>query len=141
MIDDFHGTPLSNFFRCIVPYEGISYSSAENAYQAAKTLEPGRRKVFAFLSPAQAKSQGKLLPLRGDWERVKLEVMEDIIAEKFKENSPLATYLISTDPHELVEGNYWHDQFWGDCTCSKHLGVPGENHLGKLLMARREALQ
>lgn len=35
---------------------------------------------------------------------------------------------------ELIEGNYWHDTYWGVCE-----GV-GENHLGKLLMEIRNEL-
>lgn len=30
---------LSNFYKCNVEHEGVIYSSVENAFQAAKTLD------------------------------------------------------------------------------------------------------
>ena len=39
---------------------------------------------------------------------------------------------------ELIEGNTWSDNFWGDCHCPKCRGIKGENNLGKLLMKIRE---
>ena len=53
--------------------------------------------------------------------------------EKFK-NEELAQLLIDTDGHELIEGNWWRDFYWGVCNGK------GENHLGKLIMAIRTIL-
>lgn len=37
---------LSNFYKCNVEHEGVIYSSVENAFQAAKTLDLiGRRNL------------------------------------------------------------------------------------------------
>lgn len=41
---------------------------------------------------------------------------------------------MATGNEMLVEGNNWHDKFWGVC------GGEGENHLGKMLMHIRERL-
>ena len=40
VIDSFQGEYrfLSNFWPCVVEYEGTEYPSVENAYQAAKTI-------------------------------------------------------------------------------------------------------
>ena len=65
--------------------------------------------------------------------------MELLLRSKFSQE-PLRTWLLDTDPAELVEGNYWHDQFWGNCTCAVHFKFPGENHLGVQLMQIREQL-
>jgi hypothetical protein len=40
--------------------------------------------------------------------------------------------LLSTGDMELTESNWWHDNFWGVCTCNKC--KDGENNLGKILM-------
>lgn len=38
---------------------------------------------------------------------------------------------------EIVEGNYWHDNYWGNCTCDKCKNIEGQNKLGKILMKIR----
>ena len=48
--------------------------------------------------------------------------------------------LLSTSNATLVEGNWWHDNFWGDCYCPKCKGIPGANTLGRLLMELRSKL-
>ncbi len=44
----------------------------------------------------------------------------------------LAQKLINTGDAELIEKNYWHDYFWGECNGK------GENWLGKILMQIRK---
>jgi len=134
---------LSNFFMCSILYEGIVYASTEHAYQAAKTTNHDlRRHFFAHGTAAQAKNRGRNIALRPDWEQVKLSIMLELLRIKFSDPT-LADKLLGTDDAELVEGNWWHDQYWGVCncgrdgTCSKKGGV-GENHLGKLLMQVRD---
>jgi predicted NAD-dependent protein-ADP-ribosyltransferase YbiA (DUF1768 family) len=63
-----------------------------------------------------------------------------LLIEKFTQNPELGKLLVETHPATLVEGNWWHDQFWGDCTCKKHADIPGANMLGKRLMRVRERL-
>ena len=46
----------------------------------------------------------------------------------------------TTGDAELIEGNTWHDNYWGVCSCSKCNGR-GKNRLGKLLMKVREELR
>ena len=123
---------LSNFSLVEVQFEGQVYPTVEHAFQAAKTLDLEKRAEIARLScPGYAKGAGRRLRLRGDWEDVKLSVMETLLRKKFC-NWRLRRMLLLTQDHELVEFNWWHDTFWGVCD-----GV-GENHLGKLLMKIRE---
>jgi predicted NAD-dependent protein-ADP-ribosyltransferase YbiA (DUF1768 family) len=79
------------------------------------------------------------MPLRKDWEQVKLQIMRELVAQKFLAPE-LAKNLHATFPHELIEGNYWHDLFWGQCFCPKHRGK-GQNNLGKILMQVRTSLR
>lgn len=132
---------LSNFSPVTVWLDGVCYQSIEHAYQAAKTLNPQTRATFLLIDAGGAKRLGRRIALRPDWDDVKLEIMRALITQKFSrsDHPSLVTLLLATQPHELVEGNSWHDVFWGRCTCEKHGGV-GENHLGRLLMERRDAL-
>ncbi len=65
--------------------------------------------------------------------------MEQVLHAKFGDPE-LADQLVSTHPHQLVEGNTWHDQFWGDCHCGRCPG-DGENMLGVALMELRAKLR
>ena len=131
---------LSNFYPVEVELDGIVYQSVEHAYQAAKTTDPVKRAEIAIAeTAARAKKLGQRLARRPDWETVRLPTMEALLRQKFAvpENAAL---LVATGRADLVEGNFWHDQFWGTCTCAKHKGL-GENHLGDLLMTIRAELQ
>jgi Lar family restriction alleviation protein len=77
--------------------------------------------------------------LRDDWEYIKDEVMEKLLKEKF--STPcLKQKLIETKGNKLVEGNVWHDNYWGDCKCHKCKNKKGLNKLGKILMKIRHEL-
>ena len=106
----------------------------EVEYKEAKTLDmKEREEIRAATTFKQAKHLGYLVTLRKDWEKVKLQVMEDLLQQKFK-HPDLRAKLIATYPEELIEKNTWNDTFWGQCKGK------GENHLGKLLMKIREEL-
>jgi ribA/ribD-fused uncharacterized protein len=135
MISTFDGTEyrwLSNFYPCIVIYEGAMYPTTEHAYQAAKTLDlEWRDKIRRATTPSKAKALGRKVPMRDDWDDIKVDVMRDVLWQKFKQHR-FQIRLVMTGDQELVEGNWWHDTFWGQCP----LGV-GQNMLGKLLMEVR----
>lgn len=124
---------LSNFYPCPVMMDTIIYDSSEHAYQAAKTLDKSEREKVASCATAnEAKKMGKVITLRSNWEAIKLDIMEKIVTDKFKRNPILMSLLIATGDAILIEGNYWHDEFWG-----VYQGK-GENHLGLILMKVRE---
>lgn len=131
MISEFRGEYefLSNFYKVPVTYMGLTFTSSEAAFQAAKC--PARAAEFCDVSPRTAKRMGKRVPLRSDWEQVKLHVMYDVCKAKFEQNPDLKRKLLETAGMQLVEGNTWGDRFWGVCK-----GV-GLNRLGFVLMALR----
>lgn len=137
LIQGFFGTYrwLSNFHLCEVQFEEVIYPSSENAYQAAKSASKVLREQFKDITPIEAKKLGKSIPLRSDWEQVKLQVMETILLDKFTRNLDLKEKLINTNNNILIEVNWWEDRFWG-------VNPRGEglNHLGKILMKIREQL-
>lgn len=125
---------LSNFWPVFVELDGVTFPSIENAYQAAKTF-PENREDFVWCTAGQSKRLGRKVPMRPEWDEIKIKVMSDLIKQKFKIGSPLAKKLIATGSVNIVEGNTWGDCFWGVCNGK------GNNHLGKLLMEQRNFLQ
>lgn len=139
----FKGTFLSNFWPATVMHGGIVFPTVENFYQAMKVdkTDMNTRRQFQSISPAEAKKKGKQIQKRKDWtNNMALEVMLYGLRAKFAEGSELAEKLLATGEQELIETNYWHDTFWGKCTCTNHAGN-GENKLGILLMQVREELK
>ena len=144
MINDFHKPGcefLSNFSPAVVQYRGVKYRTVEHAYQAAKTLVFAERvQIQKAFSPNLAKKlggpphKGGIVTKRPNWEQIKLDVMLYLLRQKFS-NPDLKSKLLGTADEELVEGNKWHDTFWGVCN-----GV-GSNHLGRLLMQVRQELK
>ena len=124
---------LSNFYPVEIKLDGIVYPNAESAFQAQKTLDVEERRKFSMLkNPVQAKRLGRKVKLRDDWEEVKLDIMTEIVSQKFLQHPHLIEMLLQTGDEELVEGNKWGDRFWGVCKDK------GENHLGKILMKIRD---
>jgi ribA/ribD-fused uncharacterized protein len=135
---------LSNFAPIVADWEGILYPTAEHAFQAAKTdNEHQRFRIYQATTPKRAKLLGRSVDLRSDWEEgFKLVAMEHVVTSKFTLFEDKKTMLLSTNGAELVEGNYWHDNFWGNCYCGRNSSCTygGKNHLGKILMKVREEI-
>lgn len=157
---------LSNFYGAPIVYRGVKYRSSECAYQAAKfahlTPDVIRTSVsqsiideyhidltdnqciehlFANLSSAEAKKLSHKLPRCPEWDTVKVDIMREIIYEKFSHNAYLKRRLLATKNEPLIEGNWWHDNFWGECTCDKCKHIAKKNMLGVILMETRDRLK
>lgn len=128
---------LSNFWPAQVEYEGVVYPSAEHAYQAAKRPEAWyRARIAALPTPGKAKQAGLGNP-DGWRDGPAFLAMYDIVAAKFTDPT-LAQMLRDTGDQQLVEGNHWHDNYWGRCSCGEC--ESGDNRLGFILMMVRDAL-
>lgn len=142
VIDRFNLTNkfLSNFYPSTIRINGKLFPTVEHAYQALKTTnQDEQEKIRNAVSPSQAKKLGKMLERSGlmkeSWDEIKISVMAELLEQKF-ENPFLRHKLLDTGNKTLIEGNSWHDNFWGSCRCGK-CGV-GLNMLGKILMTVRE---
>ena len=131
---------LSNFFPTNQRMsDGIVYPTNEHYYQSQKLLHGSDIDTILIV-----KNPGKVKRLVRSmeqvpfdvWERRRLAVMWRGLLVKFR-NEELAEKLIETRDCMLIEGNYWHDNFWGRCFCDKCRGRYGENRLGKMLMRIR----
>lgn len=126
---------LSNFYECPVTYKQLTYTNNEAAFQAQKCTSDSEKIQFTKLNPSEAKKLGRRVNLRKDWEAVKVKIMEEIVREKFTQNTELADKLLATGDAYLEEGNTWGDRIWGTVNGS------GANRLGVILMQIRAELK
>lgn len=141
---------LSNFHMTHKPVKvgDLVFKSNEHFYQAHKTLDLDERIWITDMpTPGQAKRAGspegylgRTIAYRNDWDTARYDVMYTGLFLKFTTNYELGALLIGTLPKHLKEGNYWHDNFWGDCSCSRCSGILGQNNLGLMLMYIRKTL-
>jgi ribA/ribD-fused uncharacterized protein len=116
----------------------LNFHHVEGAFQAMKCEDPEMREDFIALEPNEAKRLGNIIKLRKNWEDIKDNIMFDCLKQKFEKNNDLKELLIETGDAELIEGNTWHDNYWGVCCCERcKNNKPGKNRLGKLLMKLR----
>jgi ribA/ribD-fused uncharacterized protein len=131
---------LSNFEQSPFTVDGITFPTVEHWFQAFKTLDPREfRAIAAAETPGKAKRMGRHVILRPDWEEVKVDVMREGLRKKFA-IPEFRVKLLATGDEELMEGNTWHDNTWGNCVCAKCQNIPGRNMLGMLLMELRQEI-
>ena len=127
---------LSNFHPCTVEFDGLTYPSTENAYQASKII-PEEREVLAECTPNESKKLWKALTKIDasdvEWNARRYEMMKIITLEKYLKHEDLRKMLLDTGEKYLEETNYWGDVYWG-----VDIKKGGENQLGQLLMNVRK---
>jgi ribA/ribD-fused uncharacterized protein len=128
---------LSNFATCDV----AGWRSVEHAFQAAKTDSPEwRLRIQNAPTAALAKRLGRQVPIRENWEEIKVDQMRALLRLKFKQE-PFRSRLLETEEAVIIEENDWHDNFYGVCRCERCTDVPAQNWLGRLLMEIRDDLR
>lgn len=145
--DDFDGPNqyrfLSNFYigEPLHVFEW-DWMTGEHAFAGMKTNDlDERRSIQQAVSPGAAKSLGRKVKLRDDWEEVKYDVMMAVVRTKFTMSRDEGFLLLATKNALLVEGTGWGDHVWGT-THHGHLpNAQGRNWLGTMLMARRAELR
>jgi len=133
---------LSNFEGPEIQYGHIWYKKPENAYQAAKFLDLGLRKEFVDLDPGEAKRLARKNKdlIRPDWRVINWTVMNIVNRQKYLDRIYL-DLLLRTGTAYLTEGNTWHDNYWGACSCAKCAKEKKYNRLGTLLMDIRDQME
>lgn len=141
-INNFNGDYrfLSNFYQCDFVFEGLTYHNAEAAFQAQKcATEEEKKKYTEVKNPVVAKRMGKKEPgFPSNWNEICCGIMKNILTAKFS-NPELRAKLKATGNAVLIEGNTWHDNRWGKCSCPKCADKEGRNWLGKILMEIRDS--
>lgn len=132
----------SNFYPSKIIIRGQEWPTSEHVFQAAKFIDPDTRELIRVCETARlAKQLAQELKdeVRPDWKKISISVMYKTLKLKFNQNPNLITKLKNSTDH-IVEDNYWHDNFWGDCHCDACKDIKGENWLGKLLMRLRDEM-
>ena len=131
---------LSNFHPCSVSYENVVFESVEHAYQYAKCYKSSdKTKILSAKTAKESKFFGRSVKLRKDWDKVKDGIMTDLVKQKFSKE-PLKSLLLATESAKIIEGNFWHDNYWGNCLCDHCKNIRGRNMLGNILMGVRDEL-
>ena len=144
MINDFHGinAPLSNFYYINLTINGKLWRTSEAMFVACKTTnKKDQERIRLASSGKEAKYIGRQVTLRPDWDKIKDQVMARILRIKFTQHQGCQEFLLNTGNKQLIEGNYWHDNYWGVCQCKRCKQLLGQNKLGILLMKIRTELQ
>lgn len=148
MITEFRGEYrwLSNFYKLQYPImvyiNGGEYlfHTTENLYQGMKCKHDDDMIRCSVLTAGESKAFGKIVELCEDWDEIRLDAMYEI--NRMKYDQPFfKEKLLSTGEQVIVEGNTWHDNFFGNCSCEKCNDIIGFNHLGILIMKIRDEIK
>jgi len=130
---------LDNFSSFKVKYNGYVYSTAEEAYQAAKfnkcapEIADAIRNSFSAHEAQKIARENKEFQ-RADWDEIKLHTMEEILRAKVQQNPYVLKKLLETENYTIVEDSP-KDNYWG---WGPHRN--GENMLGRLWMNIRNEI-
>lgn len=125
---------FSNFAKYSFHADGKQWPTSEHYFQAQKfagTVHEENVRLAPSARKAAEMGRDRGLPLRRDWEEVKLDVMRVALRHEFASHPTLADLLLSTGEEEIFEETT-DDYYWGGGSS----GV-GLNMLGKLLMDLR----
>jgi N-glycosidase YbiA len=129
---------FSNFSRHGVEMDGLWWPTVEHYFQAQKFPDLAyREKIRSVSLPKRAAELGRdrKVPIRPDWEEVKVGIMTAAVLKKFQTHAGPRDLLLSTGEDDIVE-NAPGDYFWGGGQDGS-----GLNHLGRILMDVRRQLR
>lgn len=143
---------FSNFQRCNLVYEGLTFPTTEHAFMWAKAKffsdKNAMLKILKTDDPLEAKNIGREVKGYNDdqWNAVRYQFMLDINKIKYQLNPGLAKELLKTGTKTLVEANP-RDTIWAVGLHAHSREIldsskwKGLNLLGKLLMEIRDELR
>lgn len=129
---------FSNFSKHEFELDGQIWPTSEHYFQAQKFDDRAyREKIRTTQSPMIAARLGRSrkVPIRADWEEIKVEIMHKAVVAKISSYPELQTLLLSTRQEEIIEKTT-NDYYWGCGT-----NGTGRNMLGKILMEIRDKLR
>lgn len=135
---------LSNFYERPIKYFDMDFRTAEHMFNALKTNDITEAiHVMSAPTPAIAKQRGQKVTLKPNWDETeRFKAMRRTVGVKFLTDPELMQRLLDTGDAVLEEGNYHHDNTWGNCYCGKWTckGI-GNNNLGIILMELRDDIR
>lgn len=140
---------LSNFFPCKIDIQGLSFKSAEQAFQYTRAIRLKDTHLANLIRRSRNAKEAKLLSygnttISPEWDNDRFDVMRHIITEKFTQNYELGGKLVSTGQEALIEATI--DGFWGAKASITSKSIKdgtwmGANFLGKILAEVRNELR
>ena len=143
--------PMSNFFPVIIQWDDQLFPTSEHVFQYQKALSLEHfdiaDRIIEAKTPYEAKKLGDsiyqdpstdLTP----WERVKEDVMYEILSLKYSTCAEFRSKLLGTKNKAIVEAT--NNRFWAsgltpsETVNTPKMNWPGENRLGQLLEELRE---
>ena len=120
---------FSNFSNHKVKYNGHTFPTSEAAIQAYKNPSDQHYldSQINASSPIVSKNLGRKTKVREDWLEICVDIMYEILLNKFNQNKYLIPILTNTGLRPIVQHTRG-DGFWGD-----GLTEDGQNNLGKCL--------
>ena len=141
-------TYLSNLHKVAVVFEGLDFTSAEQAFVYMKALVCGALAILSSVrtvdDPFCLKFLSHKIVATKEWEEQRDQILYEIIKAKFRQNQQLADALLATQDLTLFEAT--RDLYYG---CGLPLSQahlmskknPGKNIGGEILMQVREELR
>lgn len=125
---------LSNFSAHTVYYKGVTYMTAEHAYQMAKFVDDAvRKQILSAPSAYLAREYGQATEGRTPAFN-KVAVMTEIMRAKRDQHADVEAVLRNTGDNIIIK-NHPDDYYWGTGADSS-----GENVMGKIWMELRSEL-
>ena len=98
--------PLSDMYKCTIEMDGIKHKSAEHTIQYKKVmleeLKDLAQKIWDTECPYTAKKMGDAVTI-SIWNNVEVEVVTEVMKEKYKQNPHLRETLLDTGTRTIVE--------------------------------------
>ena len=131
---------LDNFSSFQIEYNGVLYTTVEEAYQALGFIDSAPE-VYEKILNLRSAHEAKIIAhefkeqRRPDWESIKVGIMEELLRAKLYQHPYVRKKLLETKNYPLVEDSPSYN-FYG-CGSDRS----GENTLGKLWEKLRTDLQ
>lgn len=136
---------FSNWWLCNFEYEGISFTSSEQAFMWKKAKLFGDEEVAKQIMSTNNQHDIKALGRKvrnydeAKWRNSRYNIMVDILKAKFTQDGSLKKLLLSTGDQKLYEASPY-DRVWG--IGSEDINyINGSNLLGKALVEVREYIR
>ena len=129
---------FTNFARYPIMLDGRWWPTAEHYFQAGKFADldyAERIRTAGALSTAARMGRTRVVPLRANWDRVRVDVMRRAVHAKFVQHHRLAARLRDTGDQPLIEDTVG-DRSWADGGDGS-----GLNTNGRILMELRSLLR
>ena len=104
---------LSNMYTCPIHFDGEIFPCVETAFQYAKCRDAS---LFTndrgyFVNGFAARKIGQRVALPKDWNVQRVDVMYELLCDKFLHNDKMRAALRDLKDKMIVEDNEWGDTF------------------------------